>query len=264
VDPLPRGPDWMQITPKAGSLFHAIAHLDRQKHFLAVAAHAQRHAQRDRGCLFVKTHAHGRAIKNKADDRLFGERAGVAGVPVALGLAPNPADGVLAHCAAEQRRGHGAPGACWSRTDKRRQSEHLPASCAAGRLGWPHSATRPSCPQGSSAVPGAHQSSPPRRFPSDHAPDGHGASRQPLSANCRRPPPRPFIPIASQCGGKLGFEKPLDEDPNARAHPIFQGINPRDQTKGSNQSSKRKCPPSEEPISDFVLSIVIVLSIVMA
>src|ERR1700720_3172059 len=23
VDPQPRGPDWMQITPKAGSLFHA-------------------------------------------------------------------------------------------------------------------------------------------------------------------------------------------------------------------------------------------------
>jgi hypothetical protein len=25
VDPQPRGPDWMQITPKAGSLFHAYA-----------------------------------------------------------------------------------------------------------------------------------------------------------------------------------------------------------------------------------------------
>jgi hypothetical protein len=23
VDPLPRGPDWMPITPKTGSLFHA-------------------------------------------------------------------------------------------------------------------------------------------------------------------------------------------------------------------------------------------------
>ena len=23
MDPQPRGPDWMQITPKAGSLFHA-------------------------------------------------------------------------------------------------------------------------------------------------------------------------------------------------------------------------------------------------
>jgi len=26
VDPQPRGPDWMPITPKAGSLFHADSH----------------------------------------------------------------------------------------------------------------------------------------------------------------------------------------------------------------------------------------------
>jgi hypothetical protein len=57
--------------------------LDRQQYLLAVAAHAKRQEQRDRGCLLVKTHAHDRAIKNKADDRLIGERAGVPGVPVA-------------------------------------------------------------------------------------------------------------------------------------------------------------------------------------
>src|ERR1019366_9289354 len=28
VDPLPRGPDWMPITPKTGSLFHAETHPD--------------------------------------------------------------------------------------------------------------------------------------------------------------------------------------------------------------------------------------------
>ena len=28
VDPQPRGPDWMPITPKTGSLFHAETHLD--------------------------------------------------------------------------------------------------------------------------------------------------------------------------------------------------------------------------------------------
>jgi hypothetical protein len=28
VDPQPRGPDWMPITPKAGSLFHADSHFD--------------------------------------------------------------------------------------------------------------------------------------------------------------------------------------------------------------------------------------------
>jgi hypothetical protein len=27
VDPQPRGPDWMQITPKAGFLFHANSHM---------------------------------------------------------------------------------------------------------------------------------------------------------------------------------------------------------------------------------------------
>ncbi len=27
MDPQPRGPDWMQITPKAGSLFHAYSHM---------------------------------------------------------------------------------------------------------------------------------------------------------------------------------------------------------------------------------------------
>jgi hypothetical protein len=26
VNPLPRGPDWMPITPKTGSLFHADSH----------------------------------------------------------------------------------------------------------------------------------------------------------------------------------------------------------------------------------------------
>jgi hypothetical protein len=36
---------------------------DRQQYLLAVAAHAKRHEQRDRGCLLVKTHAHDRAIK---------------------------------------------------------------------------------------------------------------------------------------------------------------------------------------------------------
>jgi hypothetical protein len=36
----------------------------------------------------------------------------------------------------------------------------------------------------------------------------------------------PFIPISPQCGIQLGFEKLLDEAPNARAHPSFQGIEP--------------------------------------
>jgi hypothetical protein len=37
VDPQPRGPDWMPITPKTGSLFHADSQLERFKEFVAQA-----------------------------------------------------------------------------------------------------------------------------------------------------------------------------------------------------------------------------------
>jgi hypothetical protein len=40
------------------------------------------------------------------------------------------------------------------------------------------------------------------------------------------PSPLPFISISSRCGVQLGLEKLLDEAPNARAHPSFQGIKP--------------------------------------
>ena len=33
MDPYPRGPDWMPITPKTGSLFHA------ESHFIGLATH---------------------------------------------------------------------------------------------------------------------------------------------------------------------------------------------------------------------------------
>src|ERR1700689_3845163 len=33
VNPLPRGPDWMPITPKTGSLFHADSHIGRPQDF---------------------------------------------------------------------------------------------------------------------------------------------------------------------------------------------------------------------------------------
>ena len=37
MDPQPRGPDWMQITPKAGFLFHANSHPDNPPHLGAKA-----------------------------------------------------------------------------------------------------------------------------------------------------------------------------------------------------------------------------------
>ena len=93
------------VQQRPPSRFALPAHvLDRQQHFLAVGAHAQRDEQRDRGRLLVEPHTHNRAVEYEADDGLVLERAGVPYVPVAFGLAPHPADRVLAHGAIEQRR----------------------------------------------------------------------------------------------------------------------------------------------------------------
>ena len=43
-----------------------------------------------------------KTIKDEAHDRLFGQRAGVPRLPIAVHLAPNPADDVLTHRAAKQ------------------------------------------------------------------------------------------------------------------------------------------------------------------
>src|SRR5450432_1225466 len=58
---------------------------------------------------------------------------------------------------------------------------------------------------------------------------------------------RPFVSIPSQGSVELGFEKLLNEAANARSHPGFQGIEP---------IIAKKCSPSKEPASGFVLSIV--------
>ena len=42
MDPQPRGPDWMQITPKAGSLFHANSHFERETATVAGQHHIGR------------------------------------------------------------------------------------------------------------------------------------------------------------------------------------------------------------------------------
>src|SRR5208337_4642855 len=50
VDPYPRGPDWMPITPKTGSLFHADSHADHRRGSSATAASdPQPDRQRHRG-----------------------------------------------------------------------------------------------------------------------------------------------------------------------------------------------------------------------
>src|SRR5436309_1355449 len=69
--------------------------LDREQHLLAIFAYADDHQQRDGRGLTVEPYAHHRAIKDEAHERLLAQRAGVPCVPIALHLAPNPADDVL-------------------------------------------------------------------------------------------------------------------------------------------------------------------------
>ncbi len=95
--------------------------LHGQQYFLAVLADPEHDQQRDRCGLFVEPDPYHGAVENQADDRLFGERAIVPCLPIALHLPPHPAHRVLAHRAAEQRRertahparvGAGQVGAC--------------------------------------------------------------------------------------------------------------------------------------------------------
>ena len=91
------------VENRAPGLGALAAHvLDREQHLLAVRAHADDDEQRDRGRLAVEPDAHHGAVEDQPHDRLLGQRAGVPGVPVALHLAPDPADRVLADRAAEQ------------------------------------------------------------------------------------------------------------------------------------------------------------------
>ena len=78
--------------------------LDRQQHFVAVLPDAQRHEKRNRRGLFVEPNAHHRAVENEPDDRLVLQGACVPDVTIAFHLAPNSADRVFPHGAAEQSR----------------------------------------------------------------------------------------------------------------------------------------------------------------
>ena len=57
------------------------------------------------GVAFLSSsNARDRPVEDQPDDRLFGERAPIPGIPVALHLAPGPADHVLADRPGENRR----------------------------------------------------------------------------------------------------------------------------------------------------------------
>src|SRR5208337_3109135 len=68
-----------------------------------VRPHAERDEHRDRGRLPVEPNARDRAVEDQPDDRLLGERAPIPGIPIALHLAPGPADHVLADRPSERR-----------------------------------------------------------------------------------------------------------------------------------------------------------------
>ena len=81
------------------------AHIfDRQKDLLAVVSHTQGNKQRNRRRFLVHPNTHHRAVEDEAHDRLGSERAGLPGIPIALDLAPGPADRVLADRPAKHRR----------------------------------------------------------------------------------------------------------------------------------------------------------------
>src|SRR5262249_43263757 len=89
-----------QGTPGFGPL--AAHTLDREQHFLTVRTYAEDNQQRYRGRLAVEPYPDHGAVEDQSHDRLFGQRAGIPGVPVALHLAPHPAHRVLADRPSEQ------------------------------------------------------------------------------------------------------------------------------------------------------------------
>ena len=78
-------PDEIVEQRAPGRLALAAHALDRQQHFLAVAARRAPRAARSRS-LFCRADTRDRPVEDQPHDRLFGERARIPGVPVALRL----------------------------------------------------------------------------------------------------------------------------------------------------------------------------------
>src|SRR3954471_3266876 len=100
VEPQATGHEIVQDRPP-GCLALPAHVLDREEHFLSIPAHAKHDKQRDRGRLAVEPHPHHCPVEDEADDRLGRQVAPGPGIPVALHLAPHPADHVFADRAPE-------------------------------------------------------------------------------------------------------------------------------------------------------------------
>src|ERR1700757_2511658 len=87
-----------------GSFAFSTHVLDRQEDLLAILSHAEGDEKRDRGRFLVEPNAHDRTIEDQSGDWLVSEGTGVPGTPIALHLAPDPADRIFPHGAAKQGR----------------------------------------------------------------------------------------------------------------------------------------------------------------
>ena len=177
----------------------------------------------------VEPHAHHRPVEDQPDDRLIGERTVIPSVPIALYLAPNPADRVLPHGAAEQSRERPAhparvgPGKIGA-GDQRVGPFGTPLVGRNGRvLPLGRLAIRGFEPAPGHAhrhrSEGSHQSALPMAVPVA----GYGSL--PLGGVLLGKP-RPLIPVPPQRSVEFRFQEFLDEAANAGPHPGFQGIKP--------------------------------------
>jgi hypothetical protein len=203
--------------------------LDRQENFLAVLPDAEGDEQRNRRRFPVEPDPHDRAVEDQPDDRLIGEGTGVPGVPTALHLAPDPADRILPHGAAEQGRQRPAhparvgPGKIGA-GDQRVGLFRTPLVGRNGRV----------FPLGRLAL-GCFQTG--ARDTDRHRPEGPHelavAMAVPMASPHNRPAacagfakPRPFIPVPPKRSVEFRFQEFLDEAANAGPNPRFQGIEP--------------------------------------
>src|ERR687887_2352609 len=93
----------IEEAPPGGFAFAAHV-LDREQHLLAVLPHAEGDKKRDRCRLLVEPNAHDRAIEDQPNDWLVSEGTAIPSIPIALHLAPDPADRIFARGAAKEGR----------------------------------------------------------------------------------------------------------------------------------------------------------------
>ena len=172
------------------------------------------------------SNAHDRAIKNQTDDRLVLQGARIPGIPIALHLAPDAADRVLPHGAAEQSRKRPAhparvgPGKIGA-SDQRVGTFRASLVSRNGRV-LPLDRFAARCVQAGTRDTDSHRPEGSHQLTLAMAVPVASPSRQ-LAALSN---PRPFIPVPPKRSIQFRFQDPLNEAANAGPHPSFQRIEP--------------------------------------